>query len=106
MMRTLFVAVLLAALAGCSWFSTPKMWTKSGVSLDQAEDDLAACKRIAREQESTDDKIDQDTASSMGDGTGAVDTELTDNMTSQRSGERFDDIVASCMTELGYHPAR
>jgi hypothetical protein len=105
-MRAMFVAILLAALAGCSWFSTPKLWTKPNVTLEQADADLDACKRIAREQEATDENIDQDTAATMGDSTGAVDTELSDNMSSQRSGERYDDIVASCMRELGYHPAR
>lgn len=105
-MRTMFVALLLAALAGCSWFSTPKLWTKPDVTLEQADADLDACKRVAREQVATDENIDQDTAATMGDSTGAVDTELTQNMTSQRAGERYDNIVASCMRELGYHPAR
>ena len=104
-MRSVFVVCLLALLAGCSWFSTTKVWTKPGVTIEQADSDLDACKQIAHEQESTDEKIDQDTAATA-DNTGAVDTELTQNMARQRSGKRFDDIVASCMRELGYHPAR
>ncbi len=105
-MRTMFVAVLLALLSGCSWFSTPKLWTKPNVTLEQADSDLDACKRIAREHEATDENIDRDTAAANDNGQGAVDTELSDNMSSQRSGERYDNIVASCMRELGYHPAR
>ena len=42
----------------------------------------------------------------MGDSTqGAVDTELSQNMSSQRSGKRYGDIVDDCMRQLGYAPA-
>jgi hypothetical protein len=38
-------------------------------------------------------------------GQGAVDNELSQNMSSQRSGKRFDDIVDDCMRQMGYGPA-
>lgn len=106
-MRLLAVAVLLLSLAGCSWFSETKSWTKPGVTAEEAEADLQSCKEIAWSQQSADEKIDQDTAATMGDaGQGAVDTELSENMSGQRSGKRYGDIVADCMRQLGYGPAQ
>jgi hypothetical protein len=99
---------LLAAtlLAGCSLFSSMNSWTKPGTTPEQAEADLDTCKQIAWAQEDTDAKIDQDTSATMGDsGQGAVDTELSQNMSSQRSGKRLGDIVDDCMRQLGYAPA-
>jgi hypothetical protein len=39
-------------------------------------------------------------------GQGAVDNELSQNMSNQRAGKRFDDIVDDCMRQLGYGPAQ
>ena len=39
------------------------------------------------------------------DAQGAVDTELSQNMSNQRSGKRFGSIVDDCMRQLGYSPA-
>ncbi len=93
-------------LAGCSWFSSTTSWTKPSTTPEQAEADLDTCKEIAWAQEDTDAKIDQDTSASMNDDAqGAVDTELSQNMSSQRSGKRFGSIVDDCMRQLGYSPA-
>ena len=102
-----FVAMILAALlSGCSWFSTTTSWTKPNTTPEQAEADLDSCKEIAWAQEDTDAKIDQDTSATMNDDAyGAVDTELSQNMSSQRSGKRFNAIVDDCMRQLGYSPA-
>lgn len=106
-MRLLAVAVLALSLAGCSWFSETKSWSKPGVTAEEADADLQSCKEIAWSQQSTDEKIDQDTAATLGDESqGAVDTELSQNMSSQRSGKRYGDIVADCMRQLGYGPAQ
>jgi hypothetical protein len=104
----LIVSVLLAALlAGCSWFSTTTSWTKPNTTPEQAEADLDTCKEIAGAQAKTDADIDQDTSASMNDDSyGAVDTELTQNMSSQRSGKRYGAIVDDCMRQLGYSPAQ
>ena len=104
----LIVSVLLAALlAGCSWFSTTTSWTKPNTTPEQAAADLDTCKQIAWAQEDTDAKIDQDTAATMNeDSYGAVDTELSRNMSNQRSGKRFGSIVDDCMRQLGYSPAQ
>jgi hypothetical protein len=105
-MRYIIALSLAALLAGCSWFSTTTSWTKPGTTPEQAEADLDACKQVAWAQEDTDAKIDQDTAASMNDDAqGAVDTELSQNMSSQRSGKRFGSIVDDCMRQLGYSPA-
>ena len=105
-MRLLYVIAIAAALGGCSWFSTTTSWTKPGTTPEEAEADLDSCKEVAWAQEDTDAKIDQDTAATMGDsGQGAVDTELSSNMSSQRSGKRFGQIVDECMRLLGYAPA-
>src|SRR5919108_1904960 len=60
-MRTFIALSLAALLAGCSWFSTTTSWTKPNTTPEQAEADLDACKQIARAEEGTDAKIDQDT---------------------------------------------
>jgi hypothetical protein len=105
-MRTLMSLTLAALLAGCSLFSTTTSWTKPGATPEQAEADLDTCKEVAWAQEDTDADIDQDTAATMDDSAqGAVDTELSQNMSSQRSGKRFGQIVDDCMRQLGYSPA-
>ena len=105
-MRTLTALSLAALLAGCSLFSSTTSWTKPNTTPEQAEADLDTCKEIAWAQEDTDAKIDQDTSASMNDDAyGAVDTELSQNMSSQRSGKRFGAIVDDCMRSLGYAPA-
>jgi hypothetical protein len=105
-MRYLIVLSLAALLAGCSWFSTTTSWTKPNTTPEQAEADLDTCKQIARAEEDTDAKIDQDTSATMNDDAqGAVDTELSQNMSNQRSGKRYGSIVDDCMRQLGYAPA-
>ena len=106
-MRPVVSAMLAALLAGCSLFSTTTSWTKPNTTPEQAEADLDTCKQIARAQEDTDAKIDQDTAAAMDDSAqGAVDTELSQNMSNQRAGKRFGAIVDDCMRSLGYGPAQ
>lgn len=105
-MRTLTALILTALLAGCSLFSSTTSWTKPGATPEQAAADLDTCKQIAWAEEDTDAKIDQDTSATMSDDAqGAVDTELSQNMSSQRSGKRFGQIVDDCMRQLGYSPA-
>ena len=105
-MRYLIVLSLAALLAGCSWFSTTTSWTKPNTTPEQAAADLDTCKQIARAEGDTDAKIDQDTSATMDDNAqGAVDTELSQNMSSQRSGKRYGQIVDDCMRQLGYAPA-
>ena len=105
-MRFLIAAALAVSLAGCSYFSTTQSWAKTGATPEQAQDDLATCKAIARAAEGNDERIDQDTSATMGDSAqGAVDTELSQNMSSQRSGERTSDIIDDCMRQMGYAPA-
>src|SRR5688572_23065843 len=107
LMRTAIALSLATLLTGCSWFTTTTSWTKPNTTPEQAEADLDTCKEIARAQEDTDAKIDQDTSASMNDDAqGAVDTELSQNMSSQRSGKRFGSIVDDCMRQLGYSPAQ
>ncbi len=105
-MRFLIAAALAVSLAGCSYFSTTQAWTKAGTTPEQAQDDLDTCKAIARAAEGNDERIDQDTSATMGDSAqGAVDTELSQNMSSQRSGKRTSDIIDDCMHQMGYVPA-
>ncbi len=105
-MRIPFSLATILLLAGCSLFSTTTSWTKPNTTPEQAEADLDTCKEIARSQEKTDADIDQDTSATMNDDSyGAVDTELSQNMSSQRSGKRYGEIVDDCMQQLGYSPA-
>jgi hypothetical protein len=107
LMRTLVSIAMAALLASCSLFSTTTSWTKPGTTPEQAEADLDTCKQIAWAEEDTDAKIDQDTSATMNDNAqGAVDTELSQNLSSQRSGKRFGRIVDDCMRQLGYAPAQ
>ena len=106
-MRHVIALSLAELLDGCSLFSSTTSWTKHNTTPEQAEADLDTCKQIAWAQEDTDAKIDQDTSATMNDDSyGAVDTELSQNMTSQRSGKRFGSIVDDCMRQLGYSPAQ
>jgi len=106
-MRFAVSTAMAALLAGCSLFSSTTSWTKPGTTPEQAEADLDTCKQIAWAEEDTDAKIDQDTSATMDDSSqGAVDTELSQNMSSQRAGKRFGDIVDDCMRQLGYAPAQ
>lgn len=104
-MRLVTAAALALLLAGCSFFSTTQAWTKPGATPEDAEYDLDTCKAIAWASEDNDENIDRDTAATMGDsGQGAVDTELSQNMSSQRTGKRSSDIIDDCMRQLGYAP--
>lgn len=106
-MRFAIPLALAALLAGCSWFSTTHSWSKPATTPEQAEADLDSCKQVARQEQDKDAKIDQDSAAASGDnGQGAVDTELSQNMSNQRSGKRFNEIVDDCMQMLGYGPAQ
>jgi uncharacterized protein YceK len=106
-MRFAISMAMAALLAGCSWFTTTHSWSKPGTTEEQAKADLDACKKVAWSERETDAKIDQDTSAVMNDnGQGAVDTELSQNMSNQREGKRFDDIVDDCMRQLGYGPAQ
>jgi outer membrane PBP1 activator LpoA protein len=105
-MRSITAMVIAALLAGCSLFSTTTSWTKPGVTPEKAQADLDTCKQVAWEQQSADERIDQDTSATMNDSAnGAVDTELSQNMSNQRSGKRYGSIVDDCMRQLGYGPA-
>jgi hypothetical protein len=105
-MRPITAMAIAALLAGCSLFSTATSWTKPGVTPEKAQADLDTCKQVAWEQQSADERIDQDTSATMNDSAnGAVDTELSQNMSNQRSGKRYGSIVDDCMRQLGYAPA-
>ena len=107
LMRIVISMAVAALLAGCSLFSSTTSWTKPGATPEQAEADLDTCNEVARAEQDTDAKIDQDTSAVMSDDAyGAVDTELSRNMSSQRSGKRFNAIVDDCMRSLGYGPAQ
>lgn len=106
-MRLITAIAFSALLAGCSLFSSTTSWTKPGATPEKAQADLDTCKQVAWEQQGADERIDQDTSATMNDSAnGAVDTELSQNMSSQRSGKRFGSIVDDCMRQLGYAPAQ
>ena len=106
-MRPITAIAVAALLAGCSLFSSTTSWTKPGVTPEKAQADLDTCKEVAWEQQGADERIDQDTSATTNDSAyGAVDTELSQNMSNQRSGKRFGAIVDDCMRQLGYAPAQ
>lgn len=93
-------AVLL--LSGCSFFSHSVTWTKSGVSEDQAQSDLAQCKEVADVQTERDRNIDQDINTTNNGANAGLDTSPIQNMQSYHDDRRYKSILASCMNQLGY----
>jgi hypothetical protein len=94
----------LLLLAGCSFFSHSTTWTKSGVTQDQMESDLAACKEQADTQAGRDAKIDQDIATTTAAPNG-IDQSPIENMQTYRSQNRYDSILDDCMAQNGYREA-
>ncbi len=101
-MRPLPILVLsLSLLGACSTFSQGGGWTKPGVDPDQARSHLDSCEAEARAQTKVDRGIDQDIAATQG--TGAFGDPLADSgMSGYQSGQRYEDIVESCMQGYGY----
>lgn len=97
--------VAAALLTGCSLFSSTTSWTRPGATPEQADADLASCKRVARAEQKTESDIEQDRSVFDDSAEGAVDTEVSDNIARHRSRDRFDDMVGDCMRQLGYSPA-
>ena len=98
------VVVLGAAtlLAGCSFLSHSVTWTKSGVTEDQAQSDLAQCTEEAKTQTDRDKGIDQDIAAANSGTNSGLDNSPIQNMQSYRDERRFKAILGDCMTQLGY----
>jgi hypothetical protein len=104
-MRHRFLAGALAlaftSLGGCSFFSHSVTWSKTGVTEDQAQSDLAQCTEQAKTQTDRDTEIDQDIAA--GDtSSGVVDTSPLQNMQAYKHDQRFKSILEDCMGQLGY----
>ena len=93
----------LFLLAGCSFFSHSVSWSKSGVSEDQAQSDLAQCKEVADVQTERDKGIDQDIAAANNDSNSGIDTSPIQNMQSYHDDRRYKSILRDCMAQLGYH---
>jgi hypothetical protein len=104
-MRKLSVAAA-ALLAGCSLFSGATSWTKPGATPEQAEADRGSCERVARSQQKTEADIEQDQSVFDDSAEGAIDTEVSDNITRHRSRDRFGEMVDDCMRSLGYAPVQ
>jgi hypothetical protein len=100
----LVVSALLSLflLAGCSFFSHSVTWTKSGVSEDQAQSDLAQCKEVADTQTERDRNIDRDIEATNNDANAGLDTSPIQNMQSYHDDRRYKSILRDCMTSLGY----
>ena len=95
----------LILLSGCSFFSHSVTWTKSGVTEDQAQSDLAQCKEQADVQSERDRGIDQDIAAANNGGNGGIDTSPIQDMQSYHDDRRYKSILRDCMAQLGYREA-
>jgi hypothetical protein len=93
----------LLLLGGCSFFSHSVTWTKSGVTEDQAQSDLAQCKEVADVQTERDRNIDRDIDATNNDANAGLDTSPIQNMQSYHDDRRYKSILRDCMTQLGYH---
>jgi hypothetical protein len=97
----LTLAATLASLAACSFLSHRVTWSKSGVSEDQAQSDLAACTEEAKTQTDRDTSIDQDIAAAD-TASSPVDTTPLQNMQAYQRDRRFKSVLEDCMGQLGY----
>lgn len=102
MRNILILALSLSLLGACSYFDKGSNWTQpGGGDPDQARSDLDQCEAEARAQTKVDRGIDQDIAATQG--SGAFGDPLAESgMSGYQSGQRYDDIVDSCMQALGY----
>ena len=89
-------------LGGCSFFSHSITWSKSGVTEDQAQSDLAQCKERADVQTERDRNIDRDINATNNGANAGLDTSPIQNMQSYHDDRRYKSILADCMNQLGY----
>ena len=93
----------LLLLAGCSFFSHSVTWSKSGVTEDQAQSDLAQCKEQADVQTDRDRGINQDIDAANGGSNAGIDTSPIQSMQAYHDDRRYKSILEDCMAQLGYH---
>ena len=100
MTRFLIVAALL--LSGCALLSNKMTWSKPGATEAQAESDLADCTDLAKARTKADREIEQDIAANQPSGAGYSEPIMPESLTGYRSRQKFNEILDTCMTSLGY----
>ncbi len=101
--RLFSLGLVLPLLAACAYFADDGHWTKPGASAADTEADLAQCEALARDETATDRAINQDIAANRPLSAGSPIVPQAGGATSDR--QRYRDILAACMAELGYSPA-
>ena len=96
----------VAILAACTGGSHQTVWTKNDGNPDQRDRDQRGCEAYARSQTKVDSGIDQDRAV-MGGGTNSgLNPTLNENINAYSTQKRYDGLVKSCMTDLGYRQVK
>ncbi|TXH34184.1 MAG: hypothetical protein E6Q98_19340 [Rhodospirillaceae bacterium] len=97
---------VVAILAACTGASHQTVWTKNDGNPDQRDRDQRGCEAYARSQTKVDSGIDQDRAV-MGGGTNSgLNPTLNENINAYSTQKRYDGLVNSCMTDLGYRQVK
>ncbi len=88
------------SVGGCSYLSNGASWTKANTPAEEAQADLETCQALAHEQTKKDVDITHDIdAASGGAGSGVP---ATPDMQGFQTREDYNDILGTCMAELGY----
>ncbi|MDY0885715.1 hypothetical protein ACFPL7_02790 [Dongia soli] len=96
----------VAVLTACSSTSHQAVWTKNNGNPDQRDRDQRGCEAYAKSQTKVDSGIDQDRAV-MGGGTNSgLNPTLNENINAYSTQKRYDNLVNSCMTDLGYRAVK
>ena len=98
-------ALLLCCLmiVGCPTFSNKMSWTKANTPVDEAQADLDTCESLAHERTKKDADITQDINAASGGAGGGV--PAAPDMQGYQSREDYNEILSTCMAQLGYGKA-
>ena len=99
-MKPLTLLLCCLAIAGCSFLSNKMSWTKSNTPADEARADLDTCEALAHERTKKDRDISQDIDAASGGASGGGPS--APDMQGYQSREDYNDILSTCMAQLGY----
>lgn len=102
----LILATLALSLTACASDRKITVWTKANVSDDQRAKDLSACKRYADQQMAGRRGAQTDVEVMTGGVNSGIKPSLNSNLGAYSDAKENDQLVSSCMTDLGYTGVR
>jgi hypothetical protein len=102
-MKPLTILLCCLTIAGCSMLSNKMSWTKANTPADEAQADLDTCESLAHEHTKKDRDITQDIDAASGADSGGVPS--APDMEAYQSRQDYNEILSTCMAELGYTKA-